>query len=111
MFLSFKPRELVMPRYYVITWRAPGGRPYFFRGDGRYEIFLPYISETHVPRGWVENDAYARLFEAFPVFTEKSLAKNFRADRLNIYPYESEVQPTHSIRPVKRPQDPFKFRR
>jgi len=91
-------------RYFVITWRPPGGELYFFRGDSRYEIFLPYISEKVVSRGWVRDEAYARVFDGFPVFTSRSFAKNFIMSRLNVYPYKGQIQPTHILRPIRRPQ-------
>jgi hypothetical protein len=88
---------------FVITWRAPGGTLYFFRGDGRYEIFLPYISEATVQPGWVTGERFARVFTEFPVFTARSYAKGFNASRLKIYPYEKEVLPTQIVLPTKRP--------
>lgn len=91
-------------RYYVITWRPPGGELYFFRGDSRYEIFLPYISTEIVSRGWVRDEAYARVFDGPPVFTANSFAKNFIMNRLNVYSYEKPLQPTQILRPIRRPQ-------
>ena len=42
--------------YFVIVWRAPGGAPWFFRGDMRYGLYLPYISQELInqgeARGW-----------------------------------------------------------
>jgi hypothetical protein len=96
---------------YVITWRAPGAEPYFFRGDGRYEIYLPYISTTHVSPGWVKDVAYARIFDSFPEFNEKSCSKHFIADRMKVYPYEEDILPTQIILPRTRPKRgryPFK---
>jgi len=93
-----------MSRYFVITWRAPGGDIYFFRGDNRYEIFLPYISEKIVSKGWVRKEEYARVFDSFPVFTRTSFAKNFPADRMKVYPYEKEIMSTQIVRPTSRPR-------
>ena len=91
-------------RHYVITWRCPGGELYFFRGDNRREIFLPYISKEVVRRGWVKDERYARIFDIFPVFTHSSFAKNFEVDRLRIFPYEKPIQRTQILRPTKRPR-------
>ncbi len=85
---------------FVITWRPPGGILYFFRGDNRYEIFLPYISANKVSQGWVRKEEYARVFTTFPVFTAKSLAKNFDVTRLKVYPYEKELLPTANQSPA-----------
>lgn len=93
-----------MSKYFVITWRCPGGKVYFFRGDSRYEIFLPYISAKTVSRGWVHEEKYARVFDAYPVFAITSFAKNFIADRLRIFPYEKEILPTQVVRPIRRPR-------
>ncbi len=92
-----------MSSYFIIAWRAPGDSPYFFRGDRRYQIFLPYISAQRVPKGWVRDEAYARVFDMFPVFGPKSLAKGFIADRLRIFPYEGPILPTQRFHPIKRP--------
>jgi hypothetical protein len=83
-----------MANYHVITWRAPGGCLWFFRGDNRYEIFLPYISEGVVSRGWVADEAQARVFEGFLSIDTFSLARNFDARRLNVYPYEGPLLKT-----------------
>jgi len=92
-----------MNGHFVITWRAPGGDLYFFRGDNRYEIFLPYISAEKVSKGWVKKEEHARVFTTFPDFTRTSLAKNFNADRLKVYPYVKEIMPTQLVRPTRRP--------
>ncbi len=92
-----------MPKFFVVAWRPPGKKPYFFRGDNRYEIFLPYISEEHVSRGWVTDIEYARVFEAFPVFDRRSFSRNFNAERMRVFEYEGEILPTQIVRPIKRP--------
>jgi hypothetical protein len=94
-----------MGRYFVITWRTLGGDLYFFRGDNRYEIFLPFISAGIISKGWVREEEYARVFNSFPVFTGNSFAKNFPADRLKVYPYEKEIMPTQIVRPTHRPRN------
>jgi len=90
-----------MTIYQVITWRAPGQRLWFFRGDNRYEIFLPYISESVVLKGWVDDEAYARVFEGFLSIDTFSLAKNFNAGRLNVYLYKKPLQPTQLFIPPR----------
>ncbi len=92
-----------MKKYFVIAWRPNGQAPYFFRGDNRYEIFLPYISKEVVSKGWVSNIEHARVFETFPDFGPKSLAKNIDTERLRIFTYEGELLPTQIVRPTHRP--------
>lgn len=89
---------------FVISWRAPGRERYFFRGDSRYEIFLPYISAEVVSQGWVKDIAHARVFDAFPVFTRTSFAKNFMEGYLRVFPYTAELLPTQIFRPMQRPR-------
>lgn len=91
-------------RYYVIAWRGVGCHALFFRGDNRYKIYLPFISETQVSWGWVETVERARLFDTFPVFDRTSFSKNFNAERLCIYPYDEEPLPSQLLRPTKRPE-------
>ena len=91
-----------MRKHYVISWRIPGGGVYFFRGDSRYEIFLPYVSAERVSQGWTRQVEYARVFEAFPALDRHSFAKNFDAERLRIFPYEGEVLQTQVLRPTRR---------
>ncbi|MES2006837.1 MAG: hypothetical protein V4436_01880 [Patescibacteria group bacterium] len=93
-----------MKKFFVIAWRPNGQAPYFFRGDDRYEIFLPYISEEITSRGWVKDIERARVFDTFPDFGPKSLAKNIDAERLRIFPYEGEILPTQVVRPTRRPR-------
>lgn len=92
-----------MPRYYVIGWRAPGMSPYFFRGDNRYPVYLPYVSEESLTKGWVTEIARARVFEGFPCLNKKSYSKHLDVTRIRIYPYEEEILPTQIYRPIKRP--------
>ena len=89
--------------HFLIAWRPLGSSPFFFRGDNRYEIYLPYISEEVVSRGWVRDVAYARVFGAFPDFSEKSFAKNFDVERLRIFPYKGDILSTQILRPTQRP--------
>ena len=91
-----------MTRYFIITWRCPGGKSYFFRGDDRREIFLPYISAAVVQKGWVMDERYARIFDTFPVFLRTSLAKNFIVERLRVFHYDKEILPTQILRPTRR---------
>ena len=97
-------KESVMVRRFVIAWRPPGGKPLFFRGDNRYEIFLAYISDDVTSsRGWVKDVEHARVFDTFPDFNRRSFAKNFNAERLRIFPYDGELLPTQVTRPTRRP--------
>jgi hypothetical protein len=96
-------QEARMHKYLVITWRQPGGPTYFFRGDNRREIFLPYISADFVGKGWVEDHRYARLFDTFPIFSRQSFAKSFDMERMRVFTYDTEVLPTHLLRSVRRP--------
>jgi len=94
-------------KLYVIAWRPRGGKPFFFRGDRRYEVYLPFISEGYVSDGWKEDIAHARLFEAFPVFDSRSFSKRLDATRIRIFPYDGEVLETQVIRPIRRPQKKY----
>ena len=93
-----------MKKHFVIAWRPVGREPYFFRGDNRYRIFLPYISEDVASRGWVKNIEYARIFDTFPDFDRRSYSKHFHTERLRIFLYEKEILPTQVVRPTKRPR-------
>ncbi|PIT91023.1 hypothetical protein COU17_02510 [Candidatus Kaiserbacteria bacterium CG10_big_fil_rev_8_21_14_0_10_49_17] len=92
-------------KFYVIAWRPHGRSPFFFRGDARYEIYLPYISNEYVSDGWVRDIAYARLFKAYPDFTARSFSKKLDASRIRIFPYDGDVLETHIIRPTLRPRE------
>jgi hypothetical protein len=92
-----------MKKLFVIAWRPKGQAPYFFRGDNRYEIFLPYISQEFVSEGWVRSIEHARVFDIFPDFGPKSLAKNIDAERLRIFSYDGEILPSQIKRPTRRP--------
>ncbi len=92
-----------MQRFYVITYRSPGQHVFFLRGDGRYEIYLPYIGSDAIGKGWVYDAEYARLFRSYPVFDNKSISKYLDAQRIEVFEYKRPVLPTHVIRPTKRP--------
>ena len=97
-----------MPRYYVIGWRPHGKLPYFFRGDNRHEIFLPFVSNDGPTEGWVDDIVYARIFETFPCLDTKSISKHLDASRIEVYPHEEKLLPTQIFRPLKRPKKPRK---
>lgn len=97
----------------VIGWRPAGRTPLYFRGDNRYKIYLPFISDELIYRkeregqqvsGWVTDVGFARVFEVPVTLEEKSFAKNFIMDRFVIYPYDGEILPFQIFRPIKRPR-------
>jgi|GEM_PF-2874443 hypothetical protein len=94
--------------YYIITWRPAGGDAYFFRGDRRHGLFLPFISEEKINEGdhvgWTPNIDYARVFEVYPVFERATCAKRLDVSRLKIFPFEGPLLQTHIFRPLKRQQ-------
>lgn len=97
-----------MPNYFVIAWRPVGEEALFFRGDHRYEIFLPYVANELLLnayiRGWVRCVEYARVFDAEPKLTDRSFAKGFARERVRIFPYQGELLKTQLLLPTKRPQ-------
>jgi len=91
-------------KYYVITWRPRSERVFFFRGDNRYALYLPYIGDDYISPAWVYSKEHARLFEAYPVFDSKTISKKLDVDRLRVHEYKGVVLSTHTIRSLKRPQ-------
>jgi hypothetical protein len=112
-----------MRKLCVIGWRPHGQAPWFLRGGNEPHVFLPKITDDLVwlvsrpnakglPHsrfnGWVTNIAWARVFD-IPVYfdTKRSFHPDLDLDRVQIYPYDSEVLPTQIYRPIrfrKRPQ-------
>ena len=90
--------------YLIIVWRAPGAEPYFFRGDNRYELYLPQISSSSVSRGWVRDERYARIFDGAVEFTSRTCSPTLNVSRLKVYPYEKPLLPTQIFRPLRRPR-------
>lgn len=94
----------------VLGWRPHGHEPLYFRGDERYEVYLPFISDELIQkglvRGWHENIAKARVFEVPVLLTARSFARGFLSDRLRIYPYEDVVLSTQIFKPIRRPGRP-----
>ena len=97
----------------LIAWRPFARDAIFFRGDDRFEIYLPYISDAMVKRGelngWVRNEEHARVFEVPILFNERSFAKGFDKERFLISPYQGSILPTQIFRPLKRPENPFRW--
>lgn len=94
----------MVKKYYVITWRPSGERVFFFRGDNRYPIYLPYIGDDEISTGWVYSIKYARLIEGFPIYESNSISKSLDVTRLKIFEYRDDVLPTQVIRPLVRPR-------
>ena len=92
----------------IIGWRPFRRPPLYFRGDYRYEIFLPYLSDERVAEGlvegWVEDSRVARVFELPIVFTKRSFAKGLDLERLTIFPYSGELLSSQFFHPIKRPR-------
>ncbi|MCA9365302.1 hypothetical protein KC723_00230 [Candidatus Kaiserbacteria bacterium] len=90
-------------KFHVIAIRLPE-KTLFFRGDDRYEIYLPRTNND----GWVESIEQARLFVRYPDFAGKCIHRSLDAKRINIYDYRGPVGHENIIRPTKRPQKRFK---
>ncbi len=93
-----------MPKYYIIGWRPTGKTPFFFRGDNRWEIYLPFTDISGPHKGWTINIEYARVFSTFPDFGPKSVSKGLDVIQLKVYSYDRELLPTQMLRPTKRPR-------
>jgi hypothetical protein len=102
-----------MRKLCVLCWRPWKREALYFRGDDRYEIYLPYISEKLVERGqakgWVEDVNYARVFETPILLEERSFAKQFIKEQFFIAPYEYAILPGQIFRPIRRPPNRFAF--
>ena len=104
----------IMANYFVVGWHPDGSQPFFFRGDNRYEIFLPYISERLIkkldggsPPGWVPNPDYARVF-TYPFDWESvKFSKHMDAidrGRCKDWKYHGKILITQIFWPIKRPR-------
>ena len=61
---------------FVISYRPLGHEPVFFRGDNRYELYLPALDiedlkNGHLSKGWVWRIRFARVFESYPCFDNR----------------------------------------
>jgi hypothetical protein len=92
-------------RYYLITWRAPGGMALFFRGDGRRKLYLPqpHISDVQTSGSWVRSDTHARLFDKFVALDDGVFGKGFVQSRVKVYEYAGPLLKTHLYIPSRLP--------
>jgi len=101
----------------VIGWRPFGQTPWFFRGGGESQLYLPLITDRLVEvvsspnargiartecNGWVTHVESARVFDVPVCFdTRRSFHPTLDLERLNVFPYVGDLLPTQIYRPLR----------
>lgn len=92
-------------KYYIVYWKLPDGRMYYFRGqERRRKLFI-----RNLIADWVTEPELARLFEDKPTFGDEEFAKKLQNDpvrkKVQFKGFDGIVLRSHLIipsKPIKR---------